>query len=61
MVIICPSYLCSLQRWILHLRGFVRFTLQSAIISLNSIIQLIFAMVKCGVLFEVETELLNII
>jgi hypothetical protein len=31
------------------------------IISLNSINQLIFVMVKCGVLFEVRTELLNII
>jgi hypothetical protein len=31
------------------------------IISLNSVNQLIFAMVKCGVLFEVRTEFLNII
>jgi hypothetical protein len=30
-------------------------------ISLNSIKQLIFVMVKCGVLFEVRTEFLNII
>jgi hypothetical protein len=28
---------------------------------LNSINQLIFVMVKCGVLFEVRTEFLNII
>jgi hypothetical protein len=28
-----------------------------AIISLNSVNQLIFVMVKCGVLFEVRTEL----
>jgi hypothetical protein len=31
------------------------------IISLNSINQLTFVMVKCGVLFEVRTEFLNII
>jgi hypothetical protein len=29
------------------------------IISLNSVNQLIFVMVKCGVLFEVRTESLN--
>jgi hypothetical protein len=29
--------------------------------SLNSVNQLIFVMVKCGVLFEVRTEFLNII
>jgi hypothetical protein len=38
---------------------FVRFSLQTAIISLNSVNQLIFVMVKCGVLFEVRTEFLN--
>jgi hypothetical protein len=31
------------------------------IISLNSVNPLIFVMVKCGVLFEVRTEFLNII
>jgi hypothetical protein len=31
----------------------------TAIISLNSVNQLIFVMVKCGVLFEVRTEFLN--
>jgi hypothetical protein len=31
----------------------------NAIISLNSVNQLIFVMVKCGVLFEVRTEFLN--
>jgi hypothetical protein len=36
--------------------GFYRF---SAIISLNSVNQLIFVMVKCGVLFEVRTGFLN--
>jgi hypothetical protein len=41
--------------------GFVRLSLETAIISLNSINQLIFVMVKCGVLFEVRTVLLNII
>jgi hypothetical protein len=38
--------------------GFARFSLQTAIISLNSVNQLIFVMVKC-VLFEVRTEFLN--
>jgi hypothetical protein len=33
----------------------------NAIISLNNVIQLIFVMVKCGVLFEVRTGFLNII
>jgi hypothetical protein len=32
-----------------------------AIISLNSVNQLIFVMLKCGVLFEVRTEFINII
>jgi hypothetical protein len=32
-----------------------------AIISLNSVNQLIFVMAKCGVLFEVRTDFLNII
>jgi hypothetical protein len=40
--------------------GFMSFSLQTAIISLNSVNQLIFVMVKCGVLFEVRNELLNI-
>jgi hypothetical protein len=39
--------------------GFVWFSALTAIISLNSVNQLIFVMVKCGVLFEVRTELLN--
>jgi ABC-type multidrug transport system permease subunit len=37
------------------------FLVQTTIISSNSINQLIFVMVKCGVLFEVRTEFLNII
>jgi hypothetical protein len=40
---------------------FVWFLLQTAIMSLNNINQLSFVMVKCGVLFEVRTEFLNII
>jgi hypothetical protein len=40
--------------------GFVWLSLQIGIISLNSINQLIFVMVKCCVLFEVRTEFLNI-
>jgi hypothetical protein len=39
--------------------GFVWLSLQTAIIFLNSVNQLIFVMVKCGVLFEVRTEFLN--
>jgi hypothetical protein len=39
--------------------GFAWFSLQTAIISLNNVNQLIFVMVKCGVLFEVRTEFLN--
>jgi hypothetical protein len=35
--------------------------LKQRLISLNSVNQLIFVMVKCGVLFEVRTEFLNII
>jgi hypothetical protein len=38
--------------------GFVWFLLLTAIISLNSVNQLIFAMVKFGVLFEVWPEFL---
>jgi hypothetical protein len=40
--------------------GFVRFSMLTAIISLNSINQLIFVMVKC-VLFAERTEFLIII
>jgi hypothetical protein len=36
-------------------------SLKTGIISLNRINQLIYVMVKCGVLFEVRTEFLNII
>jgi hypothetical protein len=39
----------------------VRFSVYTAIISLNSVNHLIFLMTKCGVLFEVRTEFLNII
>jgi hypothetical protein len=39
--------------------GFVWLSMWTAIISLNSVNQLIFVMVKCGVLFEVRTEFLN--
>jgi hypothetical protein len=31
------------------------------ILAINSVNQLIFVMVKCGVLFEVRTEFLNVI
>jgi hypothetical protein len=39
--------------------GFAWFSLQTAIITLNTINQLIFVMVKYGVLFEVRTGFLN--
>jgi hypothetical protein len=39
--------------------GFAWFSLYTAIITLNSVNQLIFVMVKCGVLFAVRTEFLN--
>jgi D-alanyl-lipoteichoic acid acyltransferase DltB (MBOAT superfamily) len=39
--------------------GFAWFSLKAAIISLNSVNQLINVMVKCGVLFEVRTGFLN--
>jgi hypothetical protein len=39
----------------------VLFSAETAIISLNNINQLIFVMMKCGVLFDVRTEFLNII
>jgi hypothetical protein len=41
--------------------GFLYVSLQTVIISLNGVNQLIFVMVKCGVFFEVRTEFLNII
>jgi hypothetical protein len=41
--------------------GSVCFSVQTAIMLLNSVNQLIFVMVKCGVLFEVRTEFVNII
>jgi hypothetical protein len=41
--------------------GFISFSLQIVIISLNSVNQMIFVMVKCGVLFEVRTAFLNIV
>jgi hypothetical protein len=39
--------------------GLAWFSVQTAIIYLNSVNKLIFVMVKCGVLFEVRTEFLN--
>jgi hypothetical protein len=47
--------------WYFVLMGYVWFSAKSVIISLNSVIELIFVMVKCGVLFEVRTEFLNIV
>jgi hypothetical protein len=39
--------------------GYVWSSLLTSIITLNSVIQLIFVMVKCGVVFEVRIEFLN--
>jgi ABC-type transport system involved in cytochrome bd biosynthesis fused ATPase/permease subunit len=39
--------------------AFVWFSAKTGVIFLNSVNQLIFVMVKCGVLFEVRTEFLN--
>jgi hypothetical protein len=41
--------------------GFVCFSLLTVVVSVNSVNQLIFAMVRRGVLFEVRTEFLNVI
>jgi hypothetical protein len=38
-----------------------RFLVQTAFISLNTVNQLFFLMVKCDILFEVRTEFLNVI
>jgi hypothetical protein len=40
---------------------FLRFPLSTTFTSINTINQLIFLMVKCGVLFQVRTEFLNVI
>jgi hypothetical protein len=41
--------------------GPVWVSVQTVIITLNNINELIFVMVKCGVIFEVRNELLNIV
>jgi hypothetical protein len=41
--------------------GFVWFLLQTAIISLNTVSQVIFVIVKCFVFFAIRIEILNII
>jgi hypothetical protein len=41
--------------------SFVRFSVQMAIVSLNSVNNLVFVMVKFGVYFAARTEYLNII
>jgi hypothetical protein len=60
MVTICNSCINNQYLCILYLWGF-KFLSVTAIISLNSVNYFIFVMVKCCVLFEVRTELLNII
>jgi hypothetical protein len=47
--------LCVLYLWVFMILGVNRE------FSLNNVNQLIFVMVKCGLLFEVRTEFLNII
>jgi hypothetical protein len=60
MVITCTSSFSSKWASILHL--WILYDSQSSvIIYLNSVTQLIFVMMKCGVLFEVRTEFLNIV
>jgi hypothetical protein len=41
--------------------GFSLFSVQTEISYLNSVKKFAFVMVKCGVLFEVEAEFLNVI
>jgi hypothetical protein len=60
MVTICTTCFNSQQLSMLYLWALNNLIIKQ-IISLNSINQLIFVMVKCCVLFEVRTELLNII
>jgi hypothetical protein len=52
-------YLQSVKLYFVFME-FVLFSLYTAIISLNSINELMFVMVKCGVLFEVRTGFLNV-
>jgi hypothetical protein len=40
---------------------YVRFSLETGIIFLNNINKLFFVVVKCGVFFEVRSELLNVV
>jgi hypothetical protein len=51
MVITCPSYLKSVAVFCVYAVCMV--------LTVNSVNQLIFVMVKCGVLFEVRTGFLN--
>jgi hypothetical protein len=53
---------CEIMYHLLYLSVTVHFvclSLQTTIIFLNSVNQLILVMVKCGVLFEVRNEFLN--
>jgi hypothetical protein len=59
MVAICTSRFNIKQLLNFIFMGSVWFSLQTAIISLNSVNYLIAVMMKCGVLFEVRTEFLN--
>jgi hypothetical protein len=61
MVNICTSCFDNQSLRILYLWFLYDFRFWTVIISLNSINQLIYVMVKCGVLFEVRTEILNAI
>jgi hypothetical protein len=61
VVNVCPRYLSSQYSYILYLWVLHGSHCKQQIFPLNSINQLIFAMVKFGVLFEVWTEFLNII
>jgi hypothetical protein len=60
MVTICPRFFNNQWNIILYLWAFIILTV-TAFIFLNSVKKLIFVMARCGVLFEVRTEFLNIV
>jgi hypothetical protein len=55
------SSILYLQKMITRIHHNDNLVKNRGFISLNSVNQLIFVMVRCGVLFEVRTEFLNII
>jgi hypothetical protein len=61
MVTICTIYFNNQQLYILYLWVSYDSHCKKTMISLNSVNQLIFVMVKCGVFFAVRAEFLNTI